>query len=148
MQRLKGFADVGAVAAAVSAIAARPAEAAQGGDNGRAKVCQHAGWTALGSNAGASFSNQADCVNDGAQGLAAQPGPLDPQTACLSIPGRPSFSLAADGWCTCRYLTPTGPAQPTSLEEPCGGAGGNLEVSSDDGLVVATCEHETDQANG
>ena len=85
MHRPKGLAAIGALAAAVSAIAAGPAEAAHGGNNGTAKVCQRGGWTTLGSHTGAPFTNQGDCVNDGAQGLAAQPNPLDPQTACLSI---------------------------------------------------------------
>ena len=65
--------------------------ATQGGNKGRAKVCQHGGWTAPGSNAGASFSNQGDCVNDGAKGLAAQPVPLDPQTGVPEHPGTPQL---------------------------------------------------------
>jgi hypothetical protein len=123
MQRLTGFLVVGAVAAAADG---RPS-ARTPGRRSRTK---------------------GDCVNDGAQGLAAQPGPLDPQTVCLSIPGRPSFTNGTDGSWTCRYLTPPGPAQPTSLEEPCGAGEGSLQVSDDDGLVVATCYPGLAQANG
>lgn len=104
--------------------------------------------TTLGSHTGASFKNQGDCVNDGAQGLAAQPGPLDPQTVCLSIDGRPSYANGTDGSWTCRYLTPPGPAQPTTLEEPCGAGEGSLQVSNEDGEVIATCYPGLTQVKG
>lgn len=43
VHRHTALAVVGAIAAAASVIAAAPAEAAQGGNNGRAPVCHHSG---------------------------------------------------------------------------------------------------------
>jgi hypothetical protein len=60
MHRLRCLVVIGALAVAVSAVAAGHAVAAKGGNNDTAKQCQHGGWMG-------SFKNQGDCVNDGAQ---------------------------------------------------------------------------------
>jgi hypothetical protein len=94
---------------------------------------------------GEPFENQGDCVNDGAQGLGVQPGPADPQRACLSLPGRPTFTPGDDEgelW-TCFYESPPGPAQPTNLERVCAvQTGGVLTVNVFQGTATATSTAE------
>ena len=75
MRRLGGLVVVGALAVAVSVVAAGPAFAAKGGNNDTAKACQKGAWQTLRSQTGARFNNQGDCVNDGAHGLGVRPGP-------------------------------------------------------------------------
>jgi hypothetical protein len=62
MDRLTGLVVVGALAVAVSVVAAGPALAAKGGNNDTAKVCQKHGWKTLVPAAGGAFANQGDCV--------------------------------------------------------------------------------------
>lgn len=139
MHRLGCLVVVGALAGAVSLVAAGPAGAAKGGNNDAAKQCRHGRWVTLVSQTGAPFKNQGDCVNDGAQGLGV--GPQTPEEACLSLPGRPRFTDEGEGSWKCSYLTPPGPAQaPSSLERQC--LLGNLDFRVDDGLATAECSPE------
>jgi hypothetical protein len=144
MRRLWCLVIIGALAVAVSVVAVGRAGAAKGGNKDAASQCQHGGWKSLVSQTGEPFKNQGDRVNDGAQGLGVQPAPEDPQTACLSLPGRPSFSLGNDGdlW-TCFYESPPGPAQPTNLERVCAvQSGGVLTVNVLQGTATADCTAE------
>jgi hypothetical protein len=134
--RLGGCAVTCAVSLAISVLAAGPAGAARGGNNDTQTCASAADGRRSFSHAGAPFRNQGDCVNDGAQGLALQPGPLDPQTACLSLAGRPSFRNGADGSWTCTYQAHPGPREPTVLEEQCSGG---LRPTVDEGVVTAFC---------
>jgi hypothetical protein len=81
MHRLRCLVVIGALAVAVSVVAAGPAAAAKGGNDGIAKACQKGGWQGLGT-----FANQGDCVNDGAQGRPPSLGSAG-QTACQAING-------------------------------------------------------------
>jgi hypothetical protein len=62
MHRLSGLVVVGALAVAVSVVAAGPALAAKVGNNDTARACQHGGWKTLVPAAGGAFANQGDCV--------------------------------------------------------------------------------------
>ena len=110
MGRVRGVLVAGAVAVAVSAVAAGPAVAAKGGNNDTAKACQQGGWQTLVPNLGVRFANQGDCVNDGAKGSA--PFGTAGKAACTDPHGiNGSFSLDAThhSW-SCFYDAPPNPA--------------------------------------
>jgi hypothetical protein len=95
MGRVRSVLVAGAVAVAVSAVAVGPAVAAKGGNNDTAKVCQKGGWKTLVPDAGGTFANQGDCVNDGARGSA--PFGTAGNAECNEIGG--AFELrAANRW--------------------------------------------------
>jgi hypothetical protein len=139
MDRLKVLLVAAAVAVAVSVVAAGPAFAAKGGNNDTAKVCQQGGWKTLVPDAGGTFANQGDCVNDGAQG--SFPFGTAGAAACNAIRGS-IFSIERGDW-ECRY-------QPSRMEEAhraalqtaCDSDGGrDFSVKADDpsGFNVAIC---------
>ena len=138
MHRVTGLLVVGALAVAVSVVAAGPAVAAKGGNNDTAKRCQQGGWKMLVSQTGARFKNQGDCVNDGAHGLGVQPAPNeDPQTVCLSLPNGQYTPADQDKQFECSWETP--PETSPELEQLCGQGEGdwNLEVSG--GIADGVC---------
>jgi len=126
MHRLRCLVVIGALAVAVSAVAAGPAVAAKGGNNDIAKACQHGGWQGLGA-----FANQGDCVNDGAQAKLGSAG----STTCQQIGG--SFHFRRNAW-VCQYTPNPPPAAPMdpntiALGNACNtdsGGQGNFEPSS------------------
>ena len=109
MDRLRRVLVGGMLAVAVCAVAAGPAAAAKGGNNDTAKLCQKGTWNTLVPDAGGTFVNQGDCVNDGAQGSA--PFGAAGQAACGQAPvGGGVFRLrttppGALSW-TCVYRLP------------------------------------------
>ena len=105
MHRLRCLVVIGALAVAVSVVAAGPAAAAKGGNNDTAKACQHGGWTALVPDAGGRFANQGDCVNDGAQAKLGSAG----STTCQQIGG--DFHFRRTAW-VCQYTPTPPPAAP------------------------------------
>jgi hypothetical protein len=133
MHRLRCLVVMGALAVAVGVVAAGPAEAAKGGNNDTAKACQHGGWKTLGPAAGGAFTNQGDCVNDGAQGSPPSLGSAG-QGACQQIGG--IFRTSRPPNWTCFY-TPNPPPDPPmdpntlKLQAACGTDGGGFNASSD-----------------
>jgi hypothetical protein len=130
MRRLKWLVVIGALAVAVSVVAAGSAVAAKGGNNDAAKVCQKGGWETLVPDAGGAFANQGDCVNDGAQGSALGSAG---QGACQEMDG--SFRTQRPPTWTCEY-TPNPPPNPpmdantVALQRACATDGGGFNPSS------------------
>jgi hypothetical protein len=121
VHRLRCLVVVGALAVAVSAVAAGPAAAAKGGNNDTAKVCQKGTWKTLVPDAGGTFANQGDCVNDGAQGRPpfgtagkAECGKIGGSFAIMFIPEPPARSE----W-ECEYVVPPNPTHPPGLQNAC-----------------------------
>ena len=111
MGRVRGVLMAGAVAVAVSAVAAGPAVAAKGGNNDTAKACQQGGWQTLVPNLGDRFANQGDCVNDGAKGSA--PFGAAGKAACTDRQGINGSGVdgtfeSGNGHWTCLFMTPVG----------------------------------------
>jgi hypothetical protein len=132
------------LAIAVSAIVAGSAEAATGGNRNTAQTCQHGGWRALVSQSGARFTNQGDCVNDGAQGLAV--GPPTAEQVCLSIPGSPQFTDLGEGSWKCTFLSPPGPeSTPSSFDPQCLG---DLSFQVNGDVATIACDFEEDSVLG
>ena len=140
MRRLMSLLVICSLAIAVSAIVAGPAEAAAGGNRNTAQACQHGGWRALGSQSGARFTNQGDCVNDGAQGLTVGPPAMQ---VCLSIPGNPEFTDLGQGSWKCSFLSPPGPAStPTGFDRQCLG---DLSFQVNGDIATVECAFELDE---
>jgi hypothetical protein len=122
---------LGALAVLVSAIAAGPATAAKGGNNDTAKACQHGGWKARVPDAGGTFANQGDCVNDGAQSRPPSLGNAG-QGACQGIGG--TYRLYRSSW-FCQYTPTDSPSEPpedantVALQTACGTDGGRFGAS-------------------
>ena len=134
MGRVRGVLVAGAVAVAVSAVAAGPAVAAKGGNNDTAKACQQGGWQTLVPNLGVRFANQGDCVNDGAKGSA--PFGAAGKAACGALRG--VFILFTDFWsCAWNVLAGSG----FSLGEACRTDLGEYEEGrpEPDGSIMAMC---------
>ena len=112
MERLKCLFVVGALAVVVSVVGAGPAFAAKGGNNDTAKACQQGGWKTLVPDAGGTFANQGDCVNDGAKGSA--PFGAAGKAACGALRG--AFILVPEFW-TCAWNVLAGSG--SSLGEAC-----------------------------
>ena len=70
MGRVKCVLVAGAVTLAVSALAACPAVAAKGGNNGNAHACQQGGGAGLLDENEFAFKNAGDCASQGAKGSA------------------------------------------------------------------------------
>ena len=143
MERLKCLFVVGALAVVVSVVAAGPAAAAKGGNNDTAKACQQGGWKTLVPDAGGTFANQGDCVNDGAKGSA--PFGAAGKAACsgLQVANTPTFTLdATHGQWTCLYdinFSST-PPEPPALQTACDTDQGVLSTGSvDAGVYQAMC---------
>jgi hypothetical protein len=137
MGRVRGVLVAGAVAVAVSVVAAGPAVAAKGGNNDTAKVCQQGGWKTLVPDAGGTFANQGDCVNDGAQ--ASSPFGVAGAAECNAIAGS-IFSLLRNLW-ACRYQPNSmAVANAAALRTACAIDGGrDFSVRPDEGDNVAIC---------
>ncbi len=143
MCRLKCLVVIGALTIAVSAVAAGPAAAAKGGNNDTAKQCQKGGWKTLASPTGEPFKNQGDCVNDGAQGLGAEP-PSAGETACDHLRHSDFTPLEDATLWQCEYPVPPNPAGPLSaLEDACeidsGRPDSQVFYEVDAGETTATC---------
>jgi len=124
MHRLRCLLVIGALALAVSAVAAGPAAAAKGGNNDTVKLCQKGAWQTLLPDSGGAFSNQGDCVNDGAQGSA--PFGAAGRLECGNVGGSFVISLFPDPsdprlvaeW-NCVYMVPPNPTHPRGLQTAC-----------------------------
>ena len=118
MVRLKGLVVIGALAVAVSVVAAGPAAAAKGGNSVAAKICQKGGWRTLVPVTGDAdaFANQGDCVNDGAQG--STPLGSAGQGACQQIGGSLRHSAHPRGLANTRP-TPRPTPQTTRTRSHC-----------------------------
>jgi hypothetical protein len=124
MHRLRCLLIIGALAMEVIAVAAGPAAAAKGGNNDTAKLCQKGAWQTLLPDAGGTFSNQGDCVNDGAQGSA--PFGAAGRPECGNIGGSFAIKLFPDPsdprlvaeW-NCVYMVPPNPTHPPGLPTAC-----------------------------
>jgi hypothetical protein len=69
MHRLRCLVVIGALAAALSVVAAGPAAAAKGGNSDNAHACQHGGHeNRFEAETGDPFKNAGDCTSHGAQG--------------------------------------------------------------------------------
>ena len=133
---------IGALALAVSGVAAGPAVAAKGGNNDTAKVCQKGGWKSLVPDTDGTFANQGDCVNDGAQG--SFPFGTAGAAACNAIRGS-IFSISRVDW-ECRYPAPSSmdEAHRAALQTACDtdvprGPDFNVRVDNGEGFNVAIC---------
>ena len=135
MHRLRCLVVIGALAVAVSMVGAGPAFAAKGGNNDTAKVCQKHGWEMLAPDAGGTFANQGDCVNDGAQGSA--PFGAAGKAACDAVSG--IFTHGPGSW-TCVWDLSFGS---DSLEAACAtDSGGFQETLLEDGNLEGVCNAE------
>ena len=143
MRRLKWLVVIGALAVAVSAVAAGSAAGAKGGNKDTAKQCQKGGWKTLVSQTGQPFKNQGDCVNDGAHGLGAVP-PSAGATACAKLTHSSFTPLMDDTLWECQYPVPPNPAGPLSaLQDACASdsmrPGSQVSFDEHRGQVTATC---------
>jgi len=127
MHRFGCLVVIGALAVAVSGVAAGTAVAAKGGNNDTAKVCQKGGWKALVPDTGDTFANQGDCVNDGAQGSA--PFGTAGNAACNAIGGQ--FALRTKAW-TCLYTPNSTGSDTAALRTACATDGGGPFSTEDD----------------
>jgi hypothetical protein len=117
MRRFRGVVLIGVLAVAVSAVAAGPA-VAKGGNRDTAKACQKGGWKKLIPDAGGTFANQGDCVNDGAVGSA--PFGVAGYAACTDLNGSFNSDSGPGGsgdW-SCEYGGPGGATEP-ALQQAC-----------------------------
>ena len=137
MQRVRGVLVVGALAVAVSAVAAGPAVAAKGGNNDTAKACQHGGWQRSPGRAGRSPTKAtASTTEPRATPRCRREGRV------RRIGG--SFSLNPNSWLCAWNL---GAGSGASLKEACDTDSGEFEEeepSGDD--IMATCFAETQPA--
>jgi hypothetical protein len=136
MHRLGCLAVIGALAVALGVVAAGPA-AAKGGNTATAKACQKGGWQTLVPDAGGTFANQGDCVNDGAQGLGVPPAPNDPQSVCLNLPNAQYTPANQEMQFECSWDTP--PATSPELKQLCGQGEGDWNLQVNDGRADAVC---------
>jgi hypothetical protein len=116
MRRLRCLVVVGALAVAVCAVAPGPALAAKGGNKDTARACQKGGWKTLIPDAGGTFANQGDCVNDGAQGSA--PFGTAGNAACSQVAGRFMLRTDPSSW-NCLFDPIAFPGGTANLEAAC-----------------------------
>ena len=118
-----------AVAAVMSLGAAGSVAAGKGGNDDTAKLCNQGGWKLLLSRTGDPFSNQGDCVNDGAHGIGAVPDTAGWRACNQLVRSSYSPSGGHELW-MCVYPVPPNPSEPQTLEVAC-----KTDVG-DDGTVV------------
>jgi hypothetical protein len=131
---------IGALTVAVCLVAAGPAAAAKGGNSDSAKLCQKGTWKMLVPDAGGTFVNQGDCVNDGAQGNA--PFGTAGKAACADIGGIFQLMTAPLSW-SCIYRSPPIPSPELqaacATDAPQGQIFETVPFQSQPDLSIATC---------